>query len=86
VHAAALEPLYFPAGHEPHDADPVALVNLPATHASQYAMPPALWILPVSHTAQCVLDVCGLADLPYWPSPHSVQLSLDRKLHEPAAH
>ena len=86
LQSVALAPLYCPAEHEMHDADPVSFVNLPAMHASQYVMPSALWILPVSHAAQCALDVCALVDLPYWPAVHSVQLALVSKLHEPAAH
>ena len=86
LQSAALAPLYCPAEHAVHDADPVSFVNLPAVHASQYVMPSALWILPVSHAAQCALDVCALVDLPYWPAVHSVQLALVSKLHEPAAH
>jgi hypothetical protein len=86
LQSAALAPLYCPAEHAVHDADPVSFVNLPAVHASQYVMPSALWILPVSHAAQCALDVCAFVGLPYIPAAHSVQLTLACKLHEPAAH
>jgi hypothetical protein len=35
MQSVALAPLYCPAEHEVHAADPVVFVNLPAMHASQ---------------------------------------------------